>query len=74
MTIVRSGDKLFLGNDLADCMTRAAQSHGKVTIRGSQETTLEWQSTTLCGPSEQAIREAVRSEYKQVSYFESQAI
>jgi len=72
--IVRSGDKLFLGQDLADCMTGKAQSHGKVTIKGSKETRMEWQSTGTITISEHVIREAAKKDYKRVSYFESQAI
>jgi hypothetical protein len=72
MMICKKDKALYIGSDLADCMTGKSKSHGVITI--DRTLTLSWLSTQPIRETESALRKSVQDEGRQVTYFMSQAV
>jgi len=81
VTIIRHGDILKIGKDLADAITGTLKAQGKMTVKRTSISsryidpkTLTWVSTADCVVSERVLRHAVKKEGQTITYFESQGV
>lgn len=80
-TIVRSGDILKVGTDVADAVAGKLSAQGKITVKRGNigvrycaPKELTWVSTADCVVSERVLRRAVEKEGQVITYFYSQGV
>ena len=73
-TVIRSGDILKVGKDLADAVTGQLRSRGEIEVRSTNPKRLTWVSTADCVTSERILRRSVENEGHHVSFFMSQGL